>query len=498
MTLRRGALTFGGSVIAAGSGFALSVLVGRALGTAGAGVFFAVTSGFIIASTVLKFGADTAQLWRLPRLISAGDLGELRVTLAVAFVPSLLMSLLVAVLVVGLSGLIAPQLSGGQDGLGVRAQLVWAASALVFMAPMSNLVAGTRGLGQVKPFVYIQNVALPLGRLASVAAVVSVGAGGVAVMAAWSVPVGVAFVLALGALHRRMDLVLDARSVSGRRSLREIVVEFQRFAMPRWVTASIEVVLIAVNTLVVAFFIGPAAAGVFGALAKFVTSGTLAEQAVRILVAPRFSALIGNGDIRAAERLYWVTTPWIVTVSWPIFVTLAAGAPAVLGIFGTGFEQGARALTLLALTMCLSQLAGNVQTILLMSGRSELQLLNKTVAVIVLLALDVLLIPIWGIVGAAAAWSASILTDTTLAVYQVRRGVGIRLSSMMLWRVMTAAAVCFGVPTAFAVHRMDAGLRGLVAALGLAVIAYLPFLWRWRHGLRLAELASRSSVDQAN
>ncbi|MFC7645736.1 polysaccharide biosynthesis C-terminal domain-containing protein [Streptosporangium lutulentum] len=48
--------------------------------------------------------------------------------------------------------------------------------------------------------------------------------------------------------------------------------------------------------------------------------------------------------------------------------------------------------------------AGNVQTVLLMGGKSSWSLLNKVVALIATVVLTFLLVPLFGIVGAAVAW----------------------------------------------------------------------------------------------
>jgi O-antigen/teichoic acid export membrane protein len=499
VTLRKGTATFVGSVVAAASGFALAVIVGRGLGAAGAGVFFSIVALFTIASTVLKLGTDTAQLWRLPRLLGEGRVGELWPTVLLAAVSSTVVSVVAALGLVAFADVAAQRLSDGAPSLDARGQVWWAAVALVFMAPMSILVAATRGLGLVKPFVLVQNIGLSLIRLIAVAAVLAAGAGGVAVMAAWSVPVLLAFAVAAILLACEVRRVL--RTVPPRapaRPIRELAAELRRFAAPRGVTASIEVVLVAVNTLVVGLLHGPAAAGAFGALSRFVTSGALAEQAVRILVAPRFSALLAAGELRSTARLYSVTTPWIALVSWPIFVTLAAGAPATLSVFGPGFEAGAGALAVLAVAMCISQLAGNVQTILLMSGRSDLQLLNKVTAVVALFAFDAVLIPRWGLMGAAIAWSISILTDTTMAVAEVRWVVGVGLRSPVLGKLVLAATAAFAIPTVLLVRVYDGGLAGLTAALVLGAVAYLPLLWTWRGQLHLTALASGLSIEESD
>ena len=76
----------------------------------------------------------------------------------------------------------------------------------------------------------------------------------------------------------------------------------------------------------------------------------------------------------------------------------------------------------------LSMSAGGVQSVLLMSGKSRWQLLNKLSSLVVAVTLNFTLVPVWGLYGAVTAWASALLIDTFLASYQVFRLVGIRAS----------------------------------------------------------------------
>ena len=69
----------------------------------------------------------------------------------------------------------------------------------------------------------------------------------------------------------------------------------------------------------------------------------------------------------------------------------------------------------------LSMSAGGVQSVLLMSGKSRWQLLNKLSSLVVAVTLNFTLVPVWGLYGAVTAWASALLIDTFLASYQVFR-----------------------------------------------------------------------------
>jgi O-antigen/teichoic acid export membrane protein len=488
VTLARGVLTFVGSITAAVSGFALAVLVGRSLGTSGSGIFFTVVATVTMVSTYMKLGADTAQLWRVPRLLTEGRVDELRPTVRLAIGASTGASALAGVALVVLATPIGERVTSAEASSSVHLQLVLAGVAVLLATPMAVMIATTRALGAVLPFIGLQNVLLPLGRLLAVAVVLASGLGGVAVMGAWTTPLVIVLFMSWLAARSLVTAEIDrSPATAPARSQREIRRTFWGFAIPRGLTASMEVTLISVNTVIVAWYLGPSAAGVFGALSRFITTGTLAEQAVRILVAPRFSALLSVGDRAGTDALYRLTTPWIVAVSWPIFLVLGIGAPQLLAVFGEGFVTGAAALSVLAGVMCISQLAGNVQTVLLMSGRSDLQLVNKAVAIMWLLAMNAALLPRLGLLGAAIAWGSAILVDTALAVLQVRRVVGLSFRVPRLARLAATAVATFGVPMVVT-RAFDSDTVTTIFVVGLGGTVYLVVLWSWRRALGIDEI----------
>ena len=150
------------------------------------------------------------------------------------------------------------------------------------------------------------------------------------------------------------------------------------------------------------------------------------DHTARMVTGPGISAAMAVKDFGSTNRIYTVATAVLVAAAWPLYLTLALHGRAVLNLFGEGFESGHTAMAIVSLSMLFVVSAGGVQSILLMAGRSSWQLGNKFSALIVAVALNLLLIPVWGITGAAVAWSAALLTDAGLALWQITTKLGIR------------------------------------------------------------------------
>src|SRR5699024_2548679 len=133
--------------------------------------------------------------------------------------------------------------------------------------------------------------------------------------------------------------------------------------------------------------------------------GQLGSQAVSLAVQPKFSELLARGDLATTQRVYRISTAWIIAVTWPIHLLVAVLAPVVLGIFGDGYESGLWVVVTLAGSMLIATGCGMVTRLLLMAGNTSANLFNVLVALSTNIGMNMLLIPIWGIEGAGAAWA---------------------------------------------------------------------------------------------
>ncbi|WP_059009410.1 MATE family efflux transporter [Streptomyces specialis] len=489
---RSGALGLFGAGVAAVGGFTLTAVVTHGLGAAGAGVFFEAFALFTILAAIGTAGADTGLLYTATRSRALGRVAELRRVMAVAFGPVVLAATVLAVSLYaaapGLAGLLMDEAhrDQGADQLALLAPfLVCAITGLV-------AVQATRGFGGLRIYVGLQQLALPLGRVALVAAVLAFGARGLAVPLAWAIPLLLTCPLALWALYgqlRRTERALLPASAPAR-PVREIAREFWSYAAGRGFAQAFTQSIVWFDVIIVGAMRSAHEAGIYAAASRFVTTGTLAMQAMRLAIQPQVGAALAVGDKRRAEDLYRVSTQWITASSWPLYLVLATFGPQVLRVFGEEFADGADALSVLSVAMLLNLATGNVNTVLLMAGKSRWTAVNTVVALVVNIGLNLLLVPGHGIVGAAIAWSASIVCEQLMGMYEVRvllalrgHGRGFAVSAAM-------AALVFGGGGLALRLALGTDLWVLALYLALAVPLYAAALWRFRTVLELPALLS--------
>ena len=96
-----------------------------------------------------------------------------------------------------------------------------------------------------------------------------------------------------------------------------------------------------------------------------------------------------------------------------------------MGIFGNSFKSGAFILVILALGQFINVITGSVGYLLMMSGNERL-LRNNIIFIAVLnLTLNLLLIPKYGILGAAISTSVSLALQNIISMVIVKYRLGI-------------------------------------------------------------------------
>jgi O-antigen/teichoic acid export membrane protein len=486
---RGGALNLLGVVVSGSMQLVLTVVVARGVGASGTGAFFEAVALFTILSNVGELGADTGLVKILPRYRALNRNQDLGTVVQIALWPVILFGIGMG----AATWLLAPELtsllSHAQHGAQVQSYLRTFAPFIPLGAITTVVLAGTRGMGTMAPFVMVQNVFLPAIRPVLIAAALYLGLGTLAVALGWAAPVGAAFLLGMLFLLR---LVVRARKADPGLSpgnTRDITREFWSFAGPRALAAVFGITITWLDVLLVgAFMHSTQQAGIYAAASRLSVLGASMLSAVGMAIAPQVSELATLGKMREAEKLFQVGTWWLMALTWPVYITLAIFAPFLLEVYGHRFAAGTAALMILCLAQLFNLGTGNVTIVLLMVGKSSWNMYNAAGSLAVNIALNIVLIPRLGITGAAIAWAASIVCNNLAALLQVNYLLGIRPFGRGYWVVVAASVFFFGVGGVIVRQIVGLNLAGFALFMLLSLPVYALVLWRLRGMLGLSSL----------
>jgi O-antigen/teichoic acid export membrane protein len=502
---RGGTASLVGAAASAVSSFVLVILVTRLYDVRDAGSLFASVSVFLILLAVVELGVDQGFVRFIAWYRARHEEADVPAVLRAGYLPVLVVSLAVT----GIGFIATPALSslvsGGEDSGPVAAMLPVLAAALPIAAAYELTLAATRGYGTMRPTVLIERFLRPGLQPIGVLAAAALDSGVIGLTIAWAAPYLVGLGLALLALAR----VRRPRPVAGAwsnetlpqpirpRPARIVAAEFWLFTAPRCAARVCQVALQRIDVVLIAALRGPRDAAIYTAVTRFIVVGQTAMQAAQQVLQPKLAELLAVNDVSVASAVFQRATAWFVALTWPLYLIFAVNAGLLASMFGSEYDAGASSLVILSLGMLAATAAGPVDVLLVMAGRSGLSLLNTLAALFVDVMLCVLLVPQYGVLGAAIARTTAILVRNVASVIQVRLNLGMTAVSPALLRVVMAAVVLLGVIPAV-VSRAWPGAVGAMVIILVATAAYMTVLWRWRDILGLvAFTALRPRPDRA-
>ena len=125
------------------------------------------------------------------------------------------------------------------------------------------------------------------------------------------------------------------------------------------------------------------------------------------IFAPMFSKYYAKKDIIGMHHIYKLVTRWILTLVIPVLILIILFSTKIMLLFGADFIQSSNALIILSIGTSIFAIFGVSGTALVVSGYQKLNLVNALSATILNICLNIILIPKYGIMGAAWATLSS-------------------------------------------------------------------------------------------
>jgi O-antigen/teichoic acid export membrane protein len=160
--------------------------------------------------------------------------------------------------------------------------------------------------------------------------------------------------------------------------------------------------------------------GIYRAASQVTILMTVFIFAVGSIYAPLVSEMFYKGEKKRIESIFKVTTRWIYLIVLPVSLVLVFSSKGIMSIFGVDFiEKGAPVLIILTIAQFVNCVTGGAGYTLTMTGKQKLELINSLGLVILNIVLNFLLIPQYGIMGAAIATAVSVISINILRLVEV-------------------------------------------------------------------------------
>ncbi len=242
-----------------------------------------------------------------------------------------------------------------------------------------------------------------------------------------------------------------------------------RFSLPTALCTVLGMIMIWVDRLMVGYFRPPGEAGMYYAASQISIALAAILAGFGVILSPMFAALYHRGRKERLEELFRVSTKWSLYLSLPPFLVMCLVPRHVMaGLFGSSYVLGAAVLPVLGLGQLFNSGTGAASALLVMTGNQNRIAVLTGGAVAVNVTLAVLLIPRWGISGAAWGTAVAVAGLSLLSLLVARALLGVWPYDRRYWKGMVAALVAGG---AVSLVRMLVGFTSVVMLFAAAVVA---------------------------
>lgn len=202
--------------------------------------------------------------------------------------------------------------------------------------------------------------------------------------------------------------------------------ELFTFSVPLLFTSVMILLLTDIDIVMLGYFSTPSAIAEYSVAYPISYLLLVVLESFAFLLMPIFSELHSNNQIDRMRSIYQLLTKWIIFLTIPLFLLIVTYPREIIGItFGDEYSIASTAMVILSCGFFIRAVVGPNGATLTAIGRTRLHAYNTTVATILNILLNLILIPEYSYLGAAVATALSQILLNTIYSYQVYIETGI-------------------------------------------------------------------------
>lgn len=196
-------------------------------------------------------------------------------------------------------------------------------------------------------------------------------------------------------------------------------------SLPMFLVDGFFILLTCVDVLMLQAFVGPADVAVYHAATKTLVLISFVYYAVSAASAHRFSQYHVAGETGKLADFVAATIRWTFWPSLALAIGLIVIGKPLLALFGPGFADGYPLMFVLVVGLMARASVGPAERLLSMQGEQRASAAIYAAAFAANLVLCLILIPRFGLIGAAAATATAIVCESVLLFIVAKRRLGV-------------------------------------------------------------------------
>jgi O-antigen/teichoic acid export membrane protein len=406
------------SIFGNGLNYLFGMYFARALGPADFGLYALGMTVFNIAVLFAPLGMETAVMKFVSHHAGPDGMASARKTIASGVGVAAGFGLLLALCLAFSSDLLSRTLFGKPE---LSPIFLLLALGVPLAAVSAVAISSLQALGQIRTMALIRNGLEPVGKFLLAAIAVSMGFGLAGVLGSLLIIFLVSLVISIWYLKRLTNFRFERLIVPGGLEAKALLA----FSMPLVISNLFGIVAPRSDMLTIGAHLASQDIAVYAVASQTAAVLVLILGAFDTAIMPTIGGLLAKQEMGQLAEVSKAAARWAMTLSLFVFVQLALFGGDLLRLFGPTFESGALCLAILAAGHLVGSASVSSTGIILMSGHSKVIMLNSIVIGVALIVSNVVLVPRFGIIGAACATSVCIIASSLLCAIEAKRFSGV-------------------------------------------------------------------------
>jgi len=265
-----------------------------------------------------------------------------------------------------------------------------------------------------------------------------------------------------------------------RSDIRIPVREILMFTIPLLTTDLVYVALNATDAIILGHYWGTTEVAAYRVIQPLVGINAVVYSSFTLLYMPSAARLFARGDRQGVADLYWKTAIWMAILSFPVFaLTTSLAGPVTVGLYEQRYAGSALYLAMLSVAQYINVALGFNGLTLRVYGFVRYTVVINVIAAVISVSLNLVLIPVYGALGASVATTIALIGFNLLKQAGLRLGTGISVfDPRYLWVYATIVIAAIALAAVQAVVH-----PGLILSLVLAGAASIAVVWITRRAL---------------
>jgi O-antigen/teichoic acid export membrane protein len=172
------------------------------------------------------------------------------------------------------------------------------------------------------------------------------------------------------------------------------------------------------DTLILGVFRPETQVGIYSAVLTLGRLILVAAAAVTFIFLPVSARLWGEGNVESIRSTYLTAGRWVLIFTAPLFLVFALfPTDSLTTVFGSSYAPGALALIIVTVSALASVAFGPVNATMAGLAMTRPLIIATAVSAVLNIVLSFTLIPTYGLIGAAIAWSAARIAYPAAGAY---------------------------------------------------------------------------------